>query len=48
MPGSNQHTVKRAQLDMGMFWLTNPNMKMNEIFPCDLREKVCIQCCCRG
>jgi hypothetical protein len=33
---------------MGMFRLTNPKMKMNEIFPCDLREKVCIQFCNRG
>jgi hypothetical protein len=33
---------------MGMFWLTNPKMKMNEIFPCNLPEKVCIQFCCRG
>jgi hypothetical protein len=41
-------TVKRAQLDMGMFWLTNPKMKMNEIFPRDLYEKVCIQFCYRG
>jgi hypothetical protein len=40
------NTVKRAQLDMGMFWLSNPKMKMN--FPCDLREKVCIQFCSRG
>ncbi len=31
-----------------MFWLTNPKMKMIEIFPCDLCEKVCIQFCCRG
>jgi hypothetical protein len=37
------NTVKHAQLDMGMFWLTNPQMKMNKIFPRDLREKVCIQ-----
>jgi hypothetical protein len=40
--------VKQDQLDMGMFWLTNPKMKMNKIFPCDLHEKVCIQFCCRG
>jgi hypothetical protein len=33
---------------MGMFWLTIPKMKMNKIFPCDLREKVCILFCCRG
>jgi hypothetical protein len=41
-------TVKDAQSGMGMFWLTNPKMKMNKIFPHDLREKVCIQFCCRG
>jgi hypothetical protein len=41
-------TVKHAQLDLGMFWLTNPKMKMNKIFPYDLGEKVCIQFCCRG
>jgi hypothetical protein len=41
-------TVKCAQSDMGMFWLTNPKMKMNKIFPRDLHEKICIQCCCRG
>jgi hypothetical protein len=33
---------------MEMFWLTNQKMKMNKIFPHDLREKVCIQFCCRG
>jgi hypothetical protein len=33
---------------MGMFWLTNPKMKMNKIFPRDLCEKVCIQFCCKG
>jgi hypothetical protein len=38
-------TVQRAQSDMGMFWLTNPKMKMNKIFPRDLAEKVCIQFC---
>ena len=38
-------TVKRAHLNMGMFWLQNPKMKMNKIFPCDLPEKVCIQFC---
>jgi hypothetical protein len=32
------NTVKHAQLDMGMFWLSNPKMKMNKIFPRDLRE----------
>jgi hypothetical protein len=42
------NTVKCAKLDMGMFWLSNPKMKMNEIFPCGLHEKVCIQFCCRG
>ncbi len=42
------NTVKRAQLDMGMLWLSNPKMKMNKIFPRDLRERVCIQICCRG
>jgi hypothetical protein len=31
-----------------MFWLSNPNMKMNKFFLCDLREKICIQFCCRG
>ncbi len=41
-------TVKRAQLDMGMFWLSNPKLKMSKIFPCDLRDRVCIQFCCRG
>ncbi len=41
-------TVKRAQPVRGMFWLTNLKMKMNKIFPCDLRENVCIQFCCRG
>jgi hypothetical protein len=41
-------TVKCAQSDMRMFWLTNPTMKMNKIFPCDLCEKVCIRFCCRG
>jgi hypothetical protein len=42
------NTVKCAPSDMGMFWLSNPKMKMNEIFHCDLHEKVCIQFCCRG
>jgi hypothetical protein len=37
------NTVKCAQSDMGVFWLSNPKMKMNEIFLCDLCEKVCIQ-----
>jgi hypothetical protein len=44
----NNDTVKRAQSDIGMFWLSNPKMKMNKIFPCDLRERDCIQFCCRG
>jgi hypothetical protein len=42
------NTVKRAQLDKRMFWLHEPKMKMNKIFPRDLHEKVCIQFCCRG
>ncbi len=42
------NTVQRAQPDMGVFWLTNLKIKMNEIFPRDLHEKVCIQFCCRG
>ncbi len=42
------NTVKHAQLNMGMFWLYNLKMKMNMIFPRDLRKKVCIQFCCRG
>jgi hypothetical protein len=42
------NTVQRAQSDMGMFWLSYPKMKMKEIFPLDLPEKVCIQFCCRG
>jgi hypothetical protein len=41
-------TVKRSQLDMGMFWLSNLKMKMNKIFSRDLRERVCIQFFCRG
>jgi hypothetical protein len=41
-------TVKCAQSNMGIFWLTNLKMKMYEIFPRDLCEKVCIQFCCRG
>ncbi len=42
------NSVKHAQLNMGMFWLSNPKMKIKKIFPCDLREKVCIHFCCRG
>ncbi len=42
------NNVKHVQLDMGMFWLHNPTMKMNKIFPCDLRDKIRIQFCCRG
>jgi hypothetical protein len=41
-------TVKRSQSDMGMFWLYNPKIRMSEIFPRDLLEKVSIQFCCRG
>jgi hypothetical protein len=33
---------------MGMFWLSNPKMEMNKIFPRDLHEKVCLQFCCSG
>jgi hypothetical protein len=33
---------------MGMFWLSNPKMKLNELLPSDLCEKVCIQFCCKG
>jgi hypothetical protein len=32
-------TAKRAQSDMGMFWLSNPKLKMTKIFPRDLHEK---------
>jgi hypothetical protein len=42
------NTAKCAQLDMEMFWLSNPKLKMTKIFPRDLPEKVCIQFCCRG
>jgi hypothetical protein len=42
------NTVKLAQSDMEMFWLSKPKMKMNKIFPRDLGEKVFIQFCCRG
>jgi hypothetical protein len=45
---ATNNTEKRAQLDMGMFWLTNLEMKMKEIFPRGLHEKVCIQFRCRG
>jgi hypothetical protein len=30
--------MKHAQLDMGMFWLHNPTIKMSEIFPCWLHN----------
>jgi hypothetical protein len=33
-------TVKRAQLDMGMFWLHNPKIRNSKIFPRDLPDRV--------
>ncbi len=41
------NTVKVPHLDMGMFWLYNPKIRMGKI-PRDLPEKVCIQFYCRG
>jgi hypothetical protein len=41
-------TVKLTQLDMGMFWLLNPKIRMSKIFPQELPQKVCILFCFRG
>jgi hypothetical protein len=39
--------MKCAQLDMGIFWVHNPKIRMSEIFPRDFPDRVCIHFCCR-
>jgi hypothetical protein len=42
------NTKKPAQFDMSMFWLCHSKIRMSEIFPWDLPDRVCIHFCCRG
>jgi hypothetical protein len=41
-------TPERQNTDMGMFWLHNPRMRICNVFPTNLPEKVCVNFCCRG
>ena len=41
-------TPKHQNTDMGMFWLHNPRIKITDVFPTNLPEKVCVNFCCRG
>jgi hypothetical protein len=45
---SNQRHCETFSIRYGNGPDAQPKMKMNKIFPHDLREKVCIQFCCRG
>jgi hypothetical protein len=41
-------TTKHQNTDVGMFWLHNPRIKITDVFPVNLPEKVCVNFCCRG
>jgi hypothetical protein len=41
-------TPKHQNMDMGMFWLRNPRIRIPHVFPANLPKKVCVNFCCRG
>jgi hypothetical protein len=41
-------STKRSVLDMGMFFLSNLDMKVRNVFPIGMSEAVCVNFTCKG